>query len=147
MAPREFLMLAKMLQSGQTEAGWRTAISRAYYAGFHAARQLLLGWGFQIGRSDQAHAGITRRLAAASIVELETAARELTDLRSKRNAADYDLDRVCRSELAARCVKLAELILKLLSVDISRQQQEQTIQAIRDYERNILRDVTWRSMN
>jgi uncharacterized protein (UPF0332 family) len=147
MDPRDFLTLAKSLQSGKAEAEWRTAISRSYYAGFHAARQLLLGWGFQIGRTDQAHVGITRRLAAASVVELATASRELSDLRSKRNAADYDLDRVCRTELATRCVKMADLILKLLAAEIPLPQQEQTIQAIREYERNVLRDVTWRSLN
>lgn len=147
MAPREFLTLAMSLQSGPTEADWRTAVSRAYYATFHAARQLLQSWGFQIGRTDQSHVGITRRLAAASLTELETASREIGDLRSKRNSADYDLERAFRSELAVRCVKMAGLVLNLLAVELSRQQQELAIQSIRNYERDVLRDVTWRSPN
>ncbi len=38
---RDFLSLAARLAADTTEADWRTAASRAYYAAFHAARQLL----------------------------------------------------------------------------------------------------------
>ena len=90
---------------------------------------------------------ITRRLAVAGVTEFDQASRELSDLRSKRNAADYDLDRLCRPELAAKCVHAAELIFALLAADIPAQSQKNAIQAIRDYERNVLRDVTWQSLN
>jgi hypothetical protein len=37
---RDFLPLATRLAAGTTEADWRTAVSRAYYAAFHVARRL-----------------------------------------------------------------------------------------------------------
>src|SRR5438477_485799 len=38
---RDFLSLAARLAADVTEADWRAAVSRAYYAAFHVARQLL----------------------------------------------------------------------------------------------------------
>ena len=35
---RDFLPLATRLAAGTTEADWRTAVSRAHYAAFHAGR-------------------------------------------------------------------------------------------------------------
>ena len=35
MTPREFIVLAKKLAVGMTEAEWRTSVSRSYYAVFH----------------------------------------------------------------------------------------------------------------
>ena len=147
MSPHEFLILARELQAAPSEAHWRTAVSRAYYAAFHTARQLLRTWGFQIGTADQAHAGITRRLAASKRADLEKASRELSELRSKRNVADYDLDRAFLQETAVKCVSAAGLVLNILNRDFALEQKQQAIQAMRDYERNVLRDVTWRSLN
>lgn len=147
MSPRDFMTLAHVLQSGNAEAEWRTAISRAYYSAFHTARQLLRDWGFQLARTDQAHVGLTRRLAVTGVAEYEKVARELSELRAKRNAADYDLDRECRRELAAQSVKTTGVLLGLLAVEVSSQRQQQVIQAVRDFERNVLREVTWQSLN
>ncbi|HVS37819.1 MAG TPA: hypothetical protein VMS17_19835 [Gemmataceae bacterium] len=41
MNERDFLRLAAVLAGGATEAEWRTAVGRAYYAAFHVARRLL----------------------------------------------------------------------------------------------------------
>jgi uncharacterized protein (UPF0332 family) len=41
MMGRDFLVLAKKLAAGGTEADWRSVVSRAYYAAFHVARELL----------------------------------------------------------------------------------------------------------
>lgn len=147
MSPHEFLKLAQELQSAPTEVRWRTAVSRAYYASFHAARRLLRGWGFQIGTADQAHAGIARRLAASKHADLEKASHELSELRSKRNVADYDLDRAFLQDLAVKCVSAAGLVLNILDRDLSVEQKQQATQAMCDYERHVLRDVTWRSLN
>lgn len=146
MSPREFLTLALELQTHTSEAAWRTAVSRAYYAAFHAARRLLKSWGFQIGQADHAHVGVTRRLAIAGIPKLDTVARELAELRSKRNAADYDLDRLVSLHFAKRYVSSAQSILAILELDFSTQ-QPQAVQTIREYEQKVLRDVTWRSLN
>jgi uncharacterized protein (UPF0332 family) len=39
---RDFLALAARLAGDATEADWRTAVSRAYYAAFHVARRCSL---------------------------------------------------------------------------------------------------------
>ena len=65
MSPREFLSLADRLLGETTEADWRTAISRAYYAAFHESRELLASWGFVIRQADQAHTGVSRRLTCS----------------------------------------------------------------------------------
>src|SRR2546425_546453 len=52
---RDSLILATPLAAGSTEAEWRSAVSRAYYAPFHVARRLLFGCGFQVPPADRAH--------------------------------------------------------------------------------------------
>ena len=51
---RDFLSLSTALVNGSTEAEWRSAVSRAYYAAFHVARQLLLGLRFTVPGADRA---------------------------------------------------------------------------------------------
>ena len=53
---RDYLTLAKTWITGASEAEWRSAVSRAYYAAFHEARDLLRNLGFAVPRGDQAHA-------------------------------------------------------------------------------------------
>ncbi|MBI3465767.1 MAG: hypothetical protein HY000_22350 [Planctomycetes bacterium] len=48
MDGRDFLPIAQGLLAGAAEAAWRSAVSRAYYAAFHAARQLLDNLGFRV---------------------------------------------------------------------------------------------------
>ena len=45
---RDFLTLAQRWVQGTAEGEWRSAVSRAYYAAFHEARQLLRDLGFQV---------------------------------------------------------------------------------------------------
>ncbi len=52
---RDFLLVANRLTAGATEADWRTAVSRAYYAAFHVARRLLADLKFNVPRADRAH--------------------------------------------------------------------------------------------
>jgi uncharacterized protein (UPF0332 family) len=56
IAGKDFLILAELWITGTSEAEWRSAVSRAYYAAFHVARQLLRTLGFLVPRGDQAHA-------------------------------------------------------------------------------------------
>src|SRR5262249_460451 len=51
---RDYLTLARTLAGGATEAEWRTASSRAYYAAFHVARELLADLGFRVPQADRA---------------------------------------------------------------------------------------------
>src|SRR4051812_2866511 len=55
MNGRDFLSSARRLAAGPDEADWRSAVSRAYYAAFHAARDLLADLRFRTPRADRAH--------------------------------------------------------------------------------------------
>ena len=144
MTPDEFLKLARELLAGPNEASWRTAVSRAYYASFHIIRRRLSEWGFHIRKSDQAHAGMSRRLGVVPLEGWDVLARDLAQLRSDRNFADYDVERVFPKRLAVNCVTAAEQITDTLHKELTAAERQQAIAAIRDYERDVLRDVTWR---
>src|ERR1700748_2025974 len=81
----EFLNLAFRLAGGANEAEWRTATSRAYYAAFHYARDLLTGMGFTVPRADQAHQYLYHRLNNCGNPPLIRIASELHQLRRHRN--------------------------------------------------------------
>src|SRR2546423_12057716 len=87
---RDFLPLADTLANGTTEAEWRSACSRGYYAAFHVARKLLLSLGFRVPQADRAHGDLWLRLSNAGVADVQRAGRLLNDLRRERNRADYD---------------------------------------------------------
>src|SRR5947208_16669493 len=55
MNGRDFLPAARRLANSADEADWRSAASRAYYAAFHAARDLVTDLRFRAPRADRAH--------------------------------------------------------------------------------------------
>jgi hypothetical protein len=75
---------------------------------------------------------------------LQHAGAELNDLRSQRNWADYDSDRVMAHSTAADFVEAAREVVSLLeqATTLPTVLSQITI-AIRDYERDVLGDVTW----
>jgi uncharacterized protein (UPF0332 family) len=83
-----FLNVADVLSLGETEADWRSAVSRAYYATFHKARQLLCLNGFAVPPAAQAHAYLWMRLNNTQHPDVVNAALELNQLRRIRNWAD-----------------------------------------------------------
>src|SRR5947209_5019004 len=93
MRGRDFLPLAKSLAGGTTEAEWRTAASRAYYAVFHAGRELLATLRFGVPHADRAHEYVYRRLNNCGNAGVENAAKIIHQLRRSRNEADYDFPR------------------------------------------------------
>jgi len=62
MTPREFLDVADEWCVGTREAEWRSAVSRAYYAAFHAAIELMDRCGFVVPKGEQAHGYLWLRL-------------------------------------------------------------------------------------
>lgn len=65
-------------------------------------------------------------------------------MRTDRNFADYDVEQVFPKQLAINCLAAAERIAETLHTELTGTEQQQAITAIRDYERDVLRDVTWR---
>ena len=145
--PHSLLALAKELAASGEETHFRCAVSRAYYGAFHAARRALQRLGFAIRQGDQAHAAVHRRWSNCGNTELAKVGELLNDLRSERNVADYDLDKPFASRRADDAISDSEFILNQLAQSLTAEEQAKLVAEIRRYERDVLRDVTWRSTN
>lgn len=95
MDPADFISLALKLSNSAQESELRTAISRAYYGAFHAARRLLEDCGLRFPRRELLGADIHRKvrfcLARAGDDDMAFVVSRLDSLREQRNEADYDL--------------------------------------------------------
>lgn len=141
MNGRDFLVTARHLATRGNEADDRSAISRAYYAVFHAARDLLAALRFQTPRADRAHNYLYVRLNNCGTQRVEDAAFLLDGLRGLRNHADYDLRRPLPTNAVADGIADAELVLQTLDA-LSPAERTQMTDAMKSYERAI-GDVTW----
>ena len=141
MTGADFLQLAARLVAGPTEAEWRTASSRAYYACFHAARDLLSTLGFRVPLTDQAHNYLYARLNNCGEASLQQAATDLYELRQIRNRADYSLNRVHTRLLAIGQVALARHLFQTLTT-IDETIHSRITDVMKEYERTI-HQVTW----
>jgi len=131
---------------GIREVDWRGAVSRAYYAAFHIARQFLDGLGFNVPRADQAHAYLWLRLSNCGHPDLIKTGLRLNVLRRTRNWADYDLDQAFEHGLAVTRVADALTVVQLLDDAAATPTVLAAItDTIKTYERDVLRHVTWRA--
>lgn len=143
MTGSDFLPLANRLATASSEPDWRTAISRAYYAAFHVARQLLEELGFRVPWADRAHAYLTMRLNNCGDAQIQHAASDMHSLRSLRNQADYDLQRPIRQSVAIAQAQVSQQIIQTLLLAKQEPVRTSITDAMRIYERDVLRDVTW----
>jgi uncharacterized protein (UPF0332 family) len=138
-----FLEVAEILIAGETEAEWRSAVSRAYYAAYHVGRTLLLECGFPVTGADS-HGYVIRRLSNAQFPEVVDAGSALGHLRGYRNRADYDLNKPFEYEQAAELVGLAADALNIFQITVKEPSVIAKItDAIKIYERDVLRQVSW----
>jgi uncharacterized protein (UPF0332 family) len=144
IAGTDFLVLAETWIRNATEAEWRSAVSRAYYGAFHAARRLMHDLGFVVPRAERAHAYLWLRLSNCGEAAVVRAGAELNSLRSDRNRADYDVERTIHQADALLQVQTARRILQVL--DSARIEPTRTAiaEAIKNSERDILSEVTWK---
>ena len=146
MNAREFLDVANELVAGMDEGHWRSGVSRAYYAAFHVARKLMEKAGFAVPQNEGAHAYLGMRLSNAKHPEVEEAGRGLEDSRRARNRADYRIDHHFEETQANSDVMRANDVLRLLEEATALPTVlDQITLAMRAYERDVLRDVTWRA--
>jgi uncharacterized protein (UPF0332 family) len=145
MRGRDFLDVAFDLAAGLREADWRSAASRAYYAGFHSARDLLSACAFSVPVSEQAHVYLWRRLRNSSHPDMKAAGAKMDQFRQVRNSADYDTRRYFPQNLAMAMAETVEEIIKLFEALPSLPQtQTEFVESIRRYERDVLREDTWK---
>ncbi len=143
MTGNDFLTLATRLGSGSTEAEWRTAVSRAYYAAFHGARDLFHGLGFTVPRADPAHQYLYHRLNNFGHAQLEQAGRDLNSLRTLRNQADYELRQHHPQRFAGTGLQLAQGIVQALALATVEPTRTQVRDAVIAYERTAYGQTTW----
>src|SRR4029077_11794912 len=91
MDGREFLLVARELALGATEAHWRSAVGRADYALFLGGLAALERWGFARPPRHQVHAFVRLRFTYASDSDLRRAGKAIDDLVQRRNEADYQI--------------------------------------------------------
>ena len=139
----DLLKLAVKLCLCNTEAEWRNACSRAYFAAFHCARTLLLAMGFEVPRGDQSHGFLWRRMESCGSTSIGKAGSLLVELRRYRNRADYDLITDFSRRDAKYAVESADDVVRILN-QLTPDERLAATESIRIYERDILREVTWR---
>ena len=140
----EFLKLAERYATDQSEADWRSAVSRAYYAAFHVARDFMTSLGFVTPRAELAHAFLWRRLGNCGLPSLSSAGSRLNQLRGERNRADYDLNSDLAKKDAQAAVKSAAMVIATLQA-VSPDDRRLITEAMKTYERDVLRETTWRN--
>lgn len=92
MRGRAFLDVARELVGGQTEAHWRSALSRAYYALFLECRDALEGWGIKVPPHQPVHSAVRMRFTVPLNADLKAVGYTLDRLGQRRNEADYQTD-------------------------------------------------------
>ena len=143
MDPRRFLAQAKRLSASSNEEDWRTAVSRAYYAAFHVACDLMTDLGFSVPKADRAHGYLWLRLQNCGDLPTEKAGADLKALRYFRNTADYELHQQITRSMAPSAIRWAESIIRALDAAALPPIRSLITTAMKTYEQNVLHDVTW----
>jgi uncharacterized protein (UPF0332 family) len=94
MDANDFLTIARELIRGGTEAHWRSAAGRAYYALFLEAREILRQWGFVPPRGFSSHTFVRLRFTYPADADLSEVGKTLDRLVQLRGKADYELGSV-----------------------------------------------------
>ena len=108
---RDFLVLASNLSNGTTEAEWRSAVSRAYYAAFHAAQAVL----FLEGIKARTHSGVVNQFGLLLVKSGKVDAKYgkfLSNLKEDREVGDYEVYAPIEEEDARNALKEAEEFVK-----------------------------------
>ena len=91
MDGRAFLDSVQLLMTVPTEANWRSAVSRAYYAMLNETRSALERWGFSVPATAHVDDFVISRFNAVPILDLLRVADALLRLKENREPADYFL--------------------------------------------------------
>jgi hypothetical protein len=91
MRGRDFLDLARELAAGATEAHWRGAAGRTYYALMLEGRDALARWGYSPPGGHGVHAWVRLRFTYAADKGFKRIGDALDSLVRVRNRADYNL--------------------------------------------------------
>ena len=101
--------------------------------------------GFDVPKADRAHGYAHLRLENSSDEAVSEAGSKLHDLRKRRNRADYDQRAKFNTTDADDAVGEARLIIETLDDAFTEPTRSQITDAIKKYERDVLKEATWRA--
>jgi hypothetical protein len=99
--------------------------------------------GFTVPRGEQAHGYLWLRLSNCSHVDVKAAGGNLQILRRNRNWADYDFDAKMDQGSATAQIQVATDIIRVLEAAAQNPIKTQITDAMKIYERDVLKTVTW----
>ena len=117
MEGRAFLGVARRLAAAGSEADWRTAAGRAYYALIQEAAAALKRWGLPAPPRNQFHHHVRQLFTFSRIPDLKAIGQVLEQNGNLRSEADYRLDRPGSFATAYRAswaVQEADKVIALL---------------------------------
>jgi hypothetical protein len=117
MNGREFLQSARDLLARPSEANWRSATGRAYYALLHEGRVALDRWGFPLPPRQDIHPFVRLRFSYANQPDMRRVGDTLDKLARWRNEADYRLataGRFANDTDATEAARLAQDAINIL---------------------------------
>jgi len=131
MKPFEFLAFSlKVLQNDRSAAGARSAISRAYYAAFQAAKDFIQGMSVaRLSDGPGAHGEVRNHLVQTGDQQIDEVGLNLATLHGERIAADYRLDRqnAEKAEVADELVNLASVVIAEINKCLADKQRYATV--------------------
>jgi len=136
MNPKEFQYFASgLVEHGVSAPQFRTAISRAYYAAFNLGFNLLKELGFNIANNHEAHKQVYYHFNNSGDSDLIEVATKIDYLRTKRNHADYHLDRddVEKKHNAKAIVHSADRLIRTMEKQCNGENRSQIIKSIKDW--------------
>jgi len=108
----EFISFAGKLamQTSHGPAGYRSAVSRAYYGAFHIARAYLNAFQFHCHSGSNEHQWVQHHFQNCTTQTARDIGQSLANLHESRKVADYKLDKVAadRQSNAESCVLRAD---------------------------------------
>ena len=138
MNPKEFQYLAsKLAEHGAFPSEFRSAISRSYYAVYNFGFNLLKELGFIIPMNSEAHKQVYLHFNNSGDSVLKEVATKIDNLRTKRNHADYHLDRhdVEKKHNAKAYVYSADRLIKTMEKQCNGKNRSQIIKSIQDWKK------------
>ena len=135
MDGRGFLQSARRLLADPSEANWRSAAGRAYYALLHEGRAALERWGFPLLPRERVHSFVRVRFTFPAHADVRKVGDSFGLLSGLRNAADYRLASPGKFATAAEAddaVQRAEAAIDLLDqIDADPARRAAAVAAVR----------------
>lgn len=124
MNPLDFLQIAERFKDSVSQCEVRTSIGRAYYAVYNHVIDTLRGLGLEFREDGKLHMELVRALKATNDDSIKSVGELLEELRSRRNHADYRMDRLFVSRDAQFSVIQAHEIKQIVEALSEAQQRE-----------------------